>query len=273
MRGYTGPIEHPRHTNQGPQKHKLLHNHSKESSESATPTPSLNLINVLVGTIQFVAWAKMDQNTLAIEHRRSVDTNDCPQLDHDSFADLFEQARGILRVVAASECGFDLADDIVQHAAVIALERIDQFTPGTNFNAWTSAIVRGVARNQRRSEQRHRSKIFRFTNMFPRNSSQQSDRLSNPPTTSKLVAPDLSLHEEFDDRLRAALDTLNTTQRTCFLLRTLLEHSYSEIGEILGIPAVTARSHVYRSRTALLDQLENFHPPMHPSSSSERGDR
>lgn len=202
-----------------------------------------------------------------------MDTNECPQLDHDSFADLFERARGILRVVAASECGFDLADDIVQHAAIIALQRLDQFTPGTNFNAWTSAIVRGVARNQRRSEQRHRSKIFRFTSMFPKDSSQKSDRQSSSASTAKPITPDFSLHEEFDDQLRAALDTLNTTQRTCFLLRTLLEHSYSEIGEILDIPSATARSHVYRSRTALLDQLENFQPPMHPSSSSERGDQ
>ncbi len=203
----------------------------------------------------------MERVVLPIEYRSRVDTDQREQLDPDTFAALFEESRGTLRVVAAAECGFDFAEDIVQHSAIIALQRLDQFTPGTNFTAWTSTIVRGVARNQRRSEQRHRSKLLRFTSMFPKSGSRKAPIATSTPPSQRPVTPDYALPAEFDDRIRDALDTLPSTQRTCLLLRTLLEHSYSEIGEILDIPAATARSHVYRSRTALLDQLD------HPSSS------
>lgn len=207
----------------------------------------------------------IERVVLPIDYWSGVDTSQHEQLDPDAFAALFEKSRGTLRVVAAAECGFDFAEDIVQHSAIIALERLDQFTPGTNFTAWTSTIVRGVARNQRRSEQRHRSKLLRFTNMFPKSGPRKTSITASTSPSQRPVTPDYALPVEFDDRIRDALDTLSSTQRTCLLLRTLLEHSYSEIGEILDIPAATARSHVYRSRTALLDQLD-------PPCSSQGGD-
>ncbi|MBO6512639.1 MAG: RNA polymerase sigma factor [Phycisphaerales bacterium] len=178
------------------------------------------------------------------------------KLDPEAFATMYEQSRSTLRIVAAGECGFDLADDIVQHGAIVALQRLDQFTPGTNFLAWTSTIVRGVARNQRRSEQRHRSKILRLSSLFPKSGQRNQQITQNTEQTQRPISPDLKLPDGFDDRIRDALDTLTAPQRTCLLMRTLLDHSYSEIGEILEMPAATVRSHVYRSRSALLDLLE-----------------
>ena len=186
------------------------------------------------------------------EHYHSVHVDDehSRQLDPESFDRLFSQARPVLRVIAGSECGFAYCDDVVQHAAVIALEQLHKFEPGTNFTAWTAAIVRGVARNQRRSEQRrsaHRSKLAWFTGN--RQQSQDDSRVGQQ------VGADFKLSKDFDKELRDALDELSPEQRSCMLLRSMLEHSYSEIGEILDMPAATARSHVYRARLRLLDIL------------------
>ena len=184
-----------------------------------------------------------------------MNTEQTEQLDPDSFAKLFECARGTLRVVAAAECGFDLADDIVQHSAIIALQRLDQFTPGTNFTAWAIAIVRGAARNQRRSEQRRVSRISFFSRHISSSQPQAVDDEVSKHSATGGLGPGLEIPSEFDAKLRRAHETLSTEQRTCLLLRTVLEHSYSEIGEILDIPEATARSHVYRSRALLLNQL------------------
>jgi len=55
----------------------------------------------------------------------------------------------------------------------------------------------------------------------------------------------------FDDRVRAALETLPETARQCLLMRTLFDAPYSEIAARLDIPEGTAMSHVHRARRTL----------------------
>ncbi|MEM6997175.1 MAG: sigma factor-like helix-turn-helix DNA-binding protein, partial [Myxococcota bacterium] len=57
------------------------------------------------------------------------------------------------------------------------------------------------------------------------------------------------------DELADALQTLGETPRTCLLLKTVLELEYSEIADVLGIPAGTAMSHVSRARAKLKKHL------------------
>jgi RNA polymerase sigma-70 factor, ECF subfamily len=199
----------------------------------------------------------MERTSPAHIHWTRVDITESTQLDPDSFATLFERARGTLRLVAASECGFDLADDIVQHSAIIALSKLDQFTPGTNFSAWTATIVRGVARNQRRSEQRRIARTFKVFSRTPKH--QHTRTMHKPQTTPRAnpIGPGFDAPFELDIKIKDALNTLKANQRACLLLRTVLDHSYSEIGEILDMPAATARSHVFRARTLLLDLLQS----------------
>lgn len=188
---------------------------------------------------------------------RRVEAVQSVQLDPDSFARHFETARPALRVVAGSECGFEHADDVVQHAAVIALEQLNKFTPGTNFTAWTATIVRGVARNQRRSVQRRATHQPGLA-LFFRQKDKQLAKTAQPTRIRPADAtPEVEVPNEFDTKLKDALSALSPEQRTCLLLKTLLEHSYSEIGHILSIPPTTARSHVYRARLQLMIMLDN----------------
>ena len=53
------------------------------------------------------------------------------------------------------------------------------------------------------------------------------------------------------------LNGLHETQRTCLLLRTVLDLPYREIGKMLDIPNGTAMSHVHRARQQLVDQLRD----------------
>lgn len=187
---------------------------------------------------------------------RRIDAGDPParRLDRDSFAQLYRDAYAGFRVVAAVEAGADHADDVVQQAAVVALERLDRFRPGTSFRAWMCAIIRGVARNHRRGEHRRRRRHRMVADRsHPEEVRDQAVRVTIP---SDDATPEVEFHAAFDEDLRNALDRLGPQQRACMVLKSVLGYSYREIGAMLDLPEATARSHVFRARRRLLTLLD-----------------
>lgn len=132
----------------------------------------------------------------------------------------------------------NLAHDIVQDAAAIALTKLQEFHPGTAFVAWMAQIVRYVALNEARRRQRQRAE-------------------PDPSATPDLVAsanPDPS-DPLLNRRLMNALASLDEVARTCLILRTIHAMTYTEISMALSIPEGTAMSHVHRSRQMLRERL------------------
>lgn len=183
--------------------------------------------------------------------------------DPDTIASLFQHHRPTLRLVASSECGFDLADDALQAAAITAIHAADAYTPGTNFTAWAAAIVRNAARNLRRSESRHARRARAAAPPNPRPDDPAVRPIPNtglrPDSTP--ARPIVHLPDHLDTHLRSALDELTPEQRCCLLLRTVLAHDYATIAQIMDIPPATARSHARRARLRLLDILQSQTDP------------
>lgn len=170
------------------------------------------------------------------------------------FAAQYQASYRLLWLIAAGILGGSYgADDVVQEAAVQALSRIDQFTPGTNFVAWMAQTVRYVGFNHARKRRRSRSTSLESADV-------ESPKLSYEPPESG----DLRLggrgeipagQRHFDDRLMRALEGIGEVPRSCLLLRTVEGMEYSEIAKLLGIPEGTAMSHVHRSRQYLRRRL------------------
>lgn len=184
-------------------------------------------------------WAQVD----ALNHSvtQSEEHTDLKQLREghaESFAALLEEHRPSLRILAAAEVGPSDADDVVQDAAIAALGKWNDFTPGTNFRAWMAAFVRFRAANHRRGERRHRKRLLRLS---IGRSDQESQR--------EISMPGLN------NRLQNAMGVLSEDQRACLVLRVVGSHSYDEISEILSISPTTARTHVFRARRLLADRL------------------
>lgn len=159
-----------------------------------------------------------------------------------SFRRLWLLAAGIVR-------DRTLAEDIVQEAAMIGLEKWSSFQPGSSFMAWMGQTVRFVAMNHiRRTKRRRTSSVdpamIDASNIAPESSN---------PVTSRAADDRDQLH--FDDRLMKALDDVAPVARTCLLLRTLDDMSYAEISVLLDIPEGTAMSHVHRARGQMRAQL------------------
>jgi RNA polymerase sigma-70 factor (ECF subfamily) len=127
------------------------------------------------------------------------------------------------------------AADIVQDAAIVAMNKLDQFQEGTSFQAWMCQIVRYVAMNDARK-------------MRPTSTTQEHLDSKQARTHT---APHGITHEAFSDEVVSALSTLDPAARECVLLKVIFDWPYARIAELLNIPEGTAMSHVHRSRGVL----------------------
>ena len=172
-------------------------------------------------------------------------------LTPEDFAAAFAAVSHKLWYLAAAILGDGTqAEDAVQEAAVTALGRLESFACGSNFVAWMGQIVRFTAYNRARRSHRAREvgpELLSIAADF-----RSSDSL--PVSTDGQLDPNQT---QFDDTVLNALGRLAAPARASFLLRTVMELSYAEISELLGIPEGTAMSHVHRSRVTLRQLLES----------------
>ena len=180
-------------------------------------------------------------------------------LDGDGFARLLERHASTLWTLAAAILGDrSHADDVLQEACVIALQKLDSFQPGTSFQAWMGQVVRYVALNH----QRKRNPVP-LTSISGEESPTDEAEWAPALTAAKQPADGaleqlVALHPDqphFDDRVVAALRLLSPIARACLILRSVERIEYRELARMLGIPEGTAMSHVHRARNVLRNRL------------------
>ncbi len=181
-----------------------------------------------------------------------ADLSPTRELSRERFARLFGEVSGKLRCIALAIVGDRTqADDLVQEAAVIALGKLDEFTPGTSFGAWMGQIVRYTALNERRRRMRRDTTPVDPLTMASHEGSSGEDVEMPIGSDGELLADQAT----FDDDVVRALNTLDQIPRACVLLRTTMDLGYREIAELLDIPEGTAMSHVHRARRRLREAL------------------
>jgi len=181
------------------------------------------------------------------------------------FAAQFKASFRTLWLVAVGITGDrGSAEDVVQEAALLALGKLDQFEPGTNFRAWMAQMVRYVALNYARKRQKHRASAL---------GPELEETGSMPSSQSKESALRLGRHGElpadqafFDDNVVRALNSVSDIARACLLLRTIEQMEYADISKLLQIPEGTAMSHVHRARQHLRERLADKFPNMSNSA-------
>lgn len=168
-------------------------------------------------------------------------------LDPAAFAIAFRDAHRPLWLIAAAVMRNTAeADDVVQEAALVALSKLHEFRPGSNFVAWMAQMVRFVGLNHNRKRARRPAG----------NGALDSDSSWNQHNNGHAkfeLHPDVPMLG--DGELVLALDGVSETARVCLILRTVEGWSYTRIAELLSIPEGTAMSHVHRSRRYLRQRL------------------
>ncbi len=168
-------------------------------------------------------------------------------LSGEEFARRFQASGSLFWSVAAGVLGNPSeVDDVLQEAGMMAYSKLDQFQPGTHFEAWMSQFVRHVALNlgRRRRLRQHQSLEFVGEELLSQAACSEFRQVRSVSGAGKLHPE----QEAFDDQVLSGLRELSAMQRTCLLLRSVQEFSYHEIAQALGIPEGTAMSHVHRAR-------------------------
>lgn len=143
------------------------------------------------------------------------------------------------------------AEDIVQQAYSIAIEKNQSFGSRDQFLGWLAGVVKYCALNVRRKRIRRKTSPVDPSDMqsFVVDS-------SSTETASKIDAKNLeSMKGSFDDEVMQALGNISDDARTCLLLKSVENMSYKEIATLVQIPEGTAMSMVHRARTALRREL------------------
>jgi len=175
-------------------------------------------------------------------------------IDIESFASQLTDCYQRMWLIAAAVTGDRAeADDIVQQASIIGLQKRADFVAGTNFAAWMSQIVRLTALNHRNKSGRRN---VRVTDPVKLDQSISSDAHN----ATFLLTDDGHLAKnqaDFDDDVLSALYEISDVARMCLLLRVVQQLSYDEIAQTLQLPAGTAMSHVHRAKQSIREHLKD----------------
>lgn len=144
------------------------------------------------------------------------------------------------------------AEDLVQQAITIAIEKNQEFETEGQFVAWLSGIVRNCSRNHIRKRGRRKTQATDPVNLGSVETNLPEER---PVDSAGNINP---LQQSFDDRLQAALQHIKPQARCCLLLRTVEGLSYREISQQMNIPEGSAMNMVHRSKKQLRQLLMDF---------------
>ncbi len=135
-------------------------------------------------------------------------------------------------------------DDVVAEATMVAWQKRESFTKGTNFRAWIFRILI----NKCWVANRNRGRNVEY---------EKIDDARDEPALSKEDIEYIrdNAEEYLSDDLLEGLNNLRAPERTCLWLRAMNDYSYKEIARILGIPLGTVMTHLHRGRTKIREYL------------------
>lgn len=146
----------------------------------------------------------------------------------------------------------ELARDLTQEAFYRAYAALGRFNPEYRFSSWLYQIALNLWRTSARrgSRETHLEDQMR------------TDDEDLTESSSLLVDADLgpearAVAKETKSRLWAAVDQLPSDHRQIVVMRHVMELSYQEIGERLGLPMGTVKSRLARARAELAAALSD----------------
>jgi RNA polymerase sigma factor (sigma-70 family) len=140
------------------------------------------------------------------------------------FADFLEEHRGTVYRFLMAAVGSDGVDDCFQETFVAALRAYPRLTDASRLDRWILRIA------SRKAIDHHRAAGRR-----PIPSAELPDRPAGPGG-----------QPELDGDLRAAVSSLPPKQRVAVVHRHVLDRSYPDVAEAMGISEEAARANVYQ---------------------------
>ena len=138
-----------------------------------------------------------------------------------------------------------LAEDLAQDAFVKAFRNLAAFDPTRRLSSWLFRIAHNTAIDALRRTRPDTVSIDAETD----ESAESAAALAQPPEADPVERAALG------SALQAAMGRLRPAWRAALALRYEEGLPFDEIGQVLGVPEATARSHVHRARKELARAL------------------
>jgi RNA polymerase sigma-70 factor (ECF subfamily) len=173
--------------------------------------------------------------------------------DVAAFGDLVERnRRAVFRAALAAVGSADDADDVAQEAFVTAFQKLAGFRGESTFKTWLLSITWRKAIDRRTSVTRWMQRL-----VTPHASDADWDPMESVPSGGQSQEEGL-LTADLRQRLKPLIASLPKKLRDALLLAGSGEHSYDEIGKMLGIPTGTVKWRVSEARKVLKQKMASL---------------
>lgn len=163
--------------------------------------------------------------------------------DREAFGRIVERYQALICSLAYSACGnFSRSEDLAQETFVTAWQRLDELHEPSKLRAWLCGIVRNLAANARRREQRRGGPA------------ESLDAVAEPAATEADPAAQAVSHEE-EVLLWRSLGDLPETYREPLVLFYRQGHSVAEVARSLELSEEAVKQRLSRGRSLLRDEL------------------
>ena len=152
------------------------------------------------------------------------------------------------------------ADDLLQETMLKAFRAFHQFEAGSNIRAWLYRIMMNTYISSYRKKKRTPEQgDFELAKEYVQGST--AEELINERSAYIEVGNKLALEEfvdQLDERMKAAINSLQDEYREVLILNTVNDLSYKEIAKILDIPLGTVMSRLSRAKALVRDRLNEY---------------
>jgi RNA polymerase sigma-70 factor (ECF subfamily) len=158
-----------------------------------------------------------------------------------TYADLTELRAAVLRTALVVTRNRADAEDLVQIAFVRALDRNESLDADTNWPAWLKTVIRNLAVDLARRNQRWRlTELVESTQAGPASAESAADEAWTAVTP---------------EQLQAAVDSIDAHYQTVYRMHHHEGASYAQMAEQLQIPVRTVGTRLHRARGRIRDRL------------------
>lgn len=173
--------------------------------------------------------------------------------DTEAFGELVERnRRAVFRAALAAVGSPTEADDVAQEAFVTAWQKLDGFRGESQFRTWLLSITWRKAIDRRKT-------ISRWLKLAASSSRDEAgddmfDIIERVPSSVR-TQDDVMESNELQRDVKKLIGTLPRKLRDSLLLAGSGEHTYDEIGQMLGAPVGTVKWRVAEARRVLKRKL------------------
>ena len=170
--------------------------------------------------------------------------------DEEAFALLLEKHQhAVIGIVAKMLGSTSEAEDIAQQVFVRIWKSAKKYKEKAKFTTYLFTITRNLVFNEAR-----RKKVRKQVSI-----EEQGEDWGTQYTDNKAASPDQAyLKEELVKAVDSAIAKLPEPQRVAIVLRRYEDMPYDEIASVLGASVSAVKSHLFRARATLKEELAKY---------------